>query len=71
MVASGIHSAALLPHKLSMWQPLRENIAVGYCSFIIACPLLYLPDMFAVLSLPCALQLASGITWLLSASVIV
>ena len=35
--------------NLCVRQPYGEKIAVGYCSFVVACTPLYLLDMFAPL----------------------
>ena len=71
VIATGIHSAVSLPHKISVWRPQGDKIVVGYCSFTIACAPLYLPDMLATLTQPCALQSASGIAWPSNASMII
>ena len=44
-----MHAAASLLHKLNVGQPQEENIAVGYCLFIIVYAPLYLPDRLVAL----------------------
>lgn len=48
-MVSGMHSAASLLHKMSVWNPLGGNIAVGHYSSNTDCVPLYIPDMLAAL----------------------